>query len=95
MGHLAFKLRQLFQESVLKNIEHNGSNLHFGVKRKKACMLHRGKTQRKNYFNSYENPLGKQYFSLNVFLPISFPFWKELLRVFFNIFFFLLTSIHI
>lgn len=46
-------------------------------------MLHRGKTQRKNYFNSYENPLGKQYFSLNVFLPISFPFWKELLLFFF------------
>lgn len=45
-------------------------------------MLHRGKTQRKNYFNSYENPLGKEYFGLNVFLPISFPFWKELLLFF-------------
>lgn len=31
------------------------------------------KTQRKNYFNSYENPLGKQYFSLNVLFLFLFP----------------------
>lgn len=48
------------------------------------------KTQRKNYFDSYENPLGKQYFSLNVLFLFLFPSGTN-----YYFFFFFLTSIHI
>lgn len=65
MGLLAFKLRKMFQESYgIQNIM--AAIYILELKERRQCMLHRKKTQRKNYFNSYENTLGKQYFSLNV-----------------------------
>lgn len=72
MGLFAFKLRKMFQESYgIQNIMARIYMLE--LKERRQCMLHREKTQRNNYFNSYENPLGKQYFSLNMFLLFLSP----------------------
>lgn len=81
MGLLAFKLRKMSQASYgIQNIM--AAIYILELKERRQCMLHRGKTQRKNYFNSYENLLGKTVFQFECVLPISFPFWNKLLLFF-------------
>lgn len=76
MGLLAFKLRKTFQESYGIQIIMAAIYI-LELNERRQCTLHREKTQRKNYFNSYENPLGKQCSSY------FFPLLEQITTFFF------------
>lgn len=87
MGLLAFEKNV---SSVLWNTEHNGSNLHFEVKRKKAMYVTQRENTKKELLQQLRKSLGKRVFRFERVSSYFFPLLERITP-----FFFFLTSIHI